>query len=546
MPDIRASPCLIEDNGMKSVVRLVIELFAFTAYLAGVSLGQVTTAQYGNARTGAVTTETALTPSNVRSSTFGKIATFQVDGDVYAQPLYLPRLDLPRLGTRAVLFVATEHGSVYAFDAASRGGAPLWKASFVDPSIDITPLSIREVSCPFIKPEIGITPTPAIDPVAGTIYVLMRTKEPTPNGDHRFVQRLHALNIRTGAEKLPPVEIRASVRGSGDGSRNGVIAFEPLRENPRAALLLDHGVVYLSWASSCDVGPYHGWVMAYDAKTLKQLAVFNATPGGSEAGIWQGDAGLAADSAGNVYAVTGNGTFDEGPAPNYGNTVLKLGLTSSGFVVRDYFTPFNQVALSNADLDLGSGGPLLLPDESGPHRHMVFVTGKAGVSYLIDRDKMGHYRTDNDSHAIQTLHTSESGFGSSAYWNHTLYVWGSNDVLKAYRVTGGRIASPPTLGPTRSVDPGATPVVSSNGDRNGIVWAIETRTWRGADKPAVLHAYDASDVTRELFNSEMNASRDRAGTALRFAMPTVAGGRVFVGAKREVDVYGLLAASSGR
>jgi hypothetical protein len=382
-----------------------------------------------------------------------------------------------------------------------------------------------------------------IDPAAGTMYVLMRTRETTPSGDHRFVQRLHALNIRTGAEKVPPAEIRASVKGGGDGSRNGVVAFEPLRENPRAALLLDRGVVYLSWASSCDVGPYHGWVMAYDAKTLKQLAVFNATADGSEAGIWQGDAGLAADSAGNVYAVTGNGSFDEGPAPNYGNTVLKLGLTSSGFVVRDYFTPSDQAALSNADLDLGSGGPLLLADESGPHRHLVFVTGKAGVSYLLDRDKMGHNRTDNDSQAVQTLRTSESGFGSSSYWNHTLYVWGSNDVLKAYRITGGRIASPPTLGPTRSADPGATPVVSSNGDRNGIVWAIQTRTWRGADKPAVLHAYDATDVRRELYNSEMNASRDRAGTALRFAMPTVAGGRVFVGAKGEVNVYGLLAAA---
>jgi hypothetical protein len=211
--------------------------------------------------------------------------------------------------------------------------------------------------------------------------------------------------------------------------------------------------------------------------------------------------------------------------------------------VRDYFTPSDQAALSKADLDFGSGGPLLVPDESGPNKHMVFVTGKAGVSYLIDRDRMGHYRPGNDSHAIQTLHTSESGFGSSAYWNHTLFVWGSNDVLKSYHLTAGRITSPPRLGPTRSVDPGAMPVVSSNGDRNGIVWAIQTRTWRGANKPAVLHAYSAADIRRELYNSEMNPSRDRAGTALRFTMPTVANGRVFVGAKSEVDVYGLLAAS---
>jgi hypothetical protein len=509
--------------------------------------GQVTTAQYDNARTGAITTETTLTPANVGSSTFGKIATFQVDGDVYAQPLFVPRLDLPNRGTHDVLFVATEHGTVYAFDAMGRGGSPLWKASFIDPSVDISPLSFRDVNCPFIKPEVGITPTPVIDIASGTLYVLMRTKEPTTTGDHRYVQRLHALNIRTGAEKVPPVEIRAAVKGSGVGSRNGIVEFEPLRENPRAALLLTHGVVYLSWASSCDVGPYHGWVIAYDAKTLKQLGVFNATPNGTEAGIWQGDAGLAADSAGNVYAVTGNGSFeDTGALPGYGNTLLKLLLTPSGLLVLDYFTPSNQAELSNVDLDLGSSGPVLLGDEAGPQRHLVFITGKAGVSYLVDRDKMGHYRSGSDPHAVQTMKTSESGFGASAYWNHMLYVWGSSDVLKAYRITRGRLASPPTVGPTKSADPGVTPVVSSNGDRNGIVWAIETRTWRGADKPAALHAYDARDVRRELYNSEMKASRDRAGTALRFAMPTVVAGRVFVGAKKEVDVYGLLDASSHR
>jgi hypothetical protein len=509
--------------------------------------GQVTTAQYDNARTGAITTEATLTPANVGASSFGRIATFQVDADVYAQPLFVPGLNMARRGTHDVLFVATEHGTVYAFDAMSRGGSPLWKTSFIDPSVDISPLSSRDVNCPFIKPEVGITPTPVIDIASGTLYVLMRTKEPTTTGDHRYVQRLHALNIRTGAERVPPVEIRAAVKGSGVGSRNDIVGFEPLRENPRAALLLTHGVVYLSWASSCDVGPYHGWVMAYDARTLKQFAVFNATPNGSEAGIWQGDAGLAADTAGNVYAVTGNGSFeDTGALPGYGNTLLKLLLTPSGLLVLDYFTPSNQAELSSVDLDLGSSGPVLLGDESGPHKHLVLITGKAGVSYVVDRDKMGHYRPGSDPHAVQTMKTSESGFGASAYWNHTLYVWGSNDVLKAYGIKGGRLVSPPTLGPTKSADPGATPVVSSNAGRNGIVWAIETRTWRGADKPAVLRAYDARDVRRELYNSEINAARDRAGTALRFAIPTVVAGRVFVGGKKEVDVYGLLDAADHR
>ncbi len=471
---------------------------------AQTAAAQVTTAQYGNARTGAATNETTLTPQNVRSATFGKIGTFEVDGDVYAQPLYVPRLEIANRGTHDVLFVATEHGSVYAFDATNSRLPPLWEISFIDPALDITPVPFRDASCPFIRPEIGITPTPVIDLESGIMYVLMRTKEPTARGDHRYVQRLHAINIHTGTDRLPPVEIRASVRGTGAGSKMGVIEFEPLRENPRAALLLNRGVVYLSWAS--------------------------------------GDAGLAADSAGNVFAVTGNGTFSEtGPSFDYGNTVLKLSLTPSGLIVRDYFTPSNEKQLSIADLDLGSSGPLLIDEQRGPHRHMLLVTGKAGVSYLIDRDKMGHYQPGDDPHVITTVRTSESGFGAPAYWNHNLYIWGSNDVLKSYRVNAGGLSTP-VLSSAKSADPGAPAVVSANGDTNGVVWAIETRTWRGADKPAVLHAFDASDVRKEIYNSEMIPGRDRAGIALRFAMPTVAAGRVYVGVKSAVDMYGLIGA----
>ena len=512
-----------------------------TAVLFGcpsVASTQVTTAQYGNSRSGAATGETTLNPRNVSVGSFGKVGRFTVDGDVYAQPLYLPALDLAG-GRTDVLFVATEHGSVYAFRASDPGSPPIWKTSFIDPSLDITTVSFRDARCPFIRPEIGITSTPVIDAAAGIIYVLMRSREPTSSGDHRFVQRLHALNIRTGRDKVPPIEIRAAVRGAGGDAKNGMVAFDPLRENPRAALLLTHGVVYLAWASTCDVNPYHGWVMAYDAKTLRQVGVFNATPSGSDAGIWQGDAGLAADSAGNVYAVTGNGTFSEGAsAANYGNTVLKLALTPAGFTVRDYFTPYNQLELSSEDQDLGSSGPVLI-DDRGPHPHTLFVTGKEGVSYLIDRDRMGRFHAGDDAHALQTVKSSTGGFGAVAYWNHTVYVWGSNDVIKSYRVTTGHLSNP-VEGTARSADPGATPTVSANGDRDGIVWAVETRTWRGNDKPSILHAFDAADVRKELYNSEINASRDRAGTTLRFAIPTVAAGRVYVGVKDAVDVYGVL------
>jgi hypothetical protein len=280
--------------------------------------------------------------------------------------------------------------------------------------------------------------------------------------------------------------------------------------------------------------------MAYDAATLRQLGVFNASPNGADAGIWQAGAGLAADSAGDVYAVTGNGSFDEtGPVRDYGTSVLRLSLGPQGLAVRDYFTPSDQAELSGADQDLGSSGPLLLPDAPGTHPHLLFVTGKAGLSYLIDRDAMGHYRSGASPHAVQTLATSDGGFGASAWWNGTLYVWGSNGTLQAFRLDRGRLVTPPIQGPTTTADPGAVPVISESGDGSGIVWAVVTRTWRGSDRPAVLHAYAAADVRRELYNSEMRPERDRGGIALRFAIPTVQRGRVFVGAAREVDVYGL-------
>jgi hypothetical protein len=500
----------------------------------------VTTSQYGNARLGATTVESLLTPANVRPEQFGRIASLPVDGPVYAQPLYLPRVEGPGGTAAAVLFVATEHASVYAFDASGTATSPFWRRSFIDASAGITPVPARDSNCPFIAPEIGITSTPVIDAETGTIYVLVRTRETTAGGT-RYVQRLHSLDVRDGSERLPAVEISARAAGSGDGSRGGVIDFDPLRENPRAALLLSKGIVYAAWGSSCDVGPYHGWVIAYDGRSLKQLGALIVTPNGSAAGIWQGDAGLAADSAGNVFAVTGNGTFNEsGTPPDYGNSVLKLGLGKNGLEVRDFFTPSDQAAMSSEDADLGSSGPILLPDEPGPHPHLLFVAGKNGRAFLVDRDRMGRFHSGQDPHAVQALPTSEGGFGASAFWGHTLYLWGSDAALIAYPVRDGRITGPPVVAPAKSTDPGATPVVSAHGDRDGIVWAIQTRTWRGAEQAAILHAFDAADVRRELFHSEMNSARDRAGAAVRFAIPTVAGGRVYVGGRDRVDVYGLL------
>lgn len=522
-----------------TVRRTLAIAIASTGLCTAALLAQVTTAQYDNARTGWTPRETLLRPDNVNPSTFGKVATFAVDGDVYAQPLYLPHVVLPGSGVHDLLIVATEHNSVYAFDAATHAVAPLWHVS-LNHVPDAMPVENRDVHCPFIRPEIGITPTPVIDTTTGTIFVLARTKRRSAAG-WQFEQRLHALDVRTGADRRPAVRIEATVAGTGKGSEGGRLAFDPLRENPRAALLLANGSIYLSWASSCDVGPYHGWVMAYDAARLTQQAVFNASPDGGEAGIWQADAGLAADGAGRVYAVTGNGTFDTLPSGrrNYGNTVLQLEPEESALAVHDFFTPSTQAALNSVDADVGSGGPTLLPDQPGPHPHLLVVTGKDGVTWLIDRDAMGGYGARDRAHAPQSLKTSEGGFGAAAYWERTVYIWGSFDVLKAFAIRDGRLEQRDAAS-THVTDPGATPIVSSDGTRAGILWAVETRAWRGADRVAVLHAYDATDVQHELYNSNMRAARDRAGLATRFAIPTVAAGFVYVGTKRQVDVYGLI------
>jgi hypothetical protein len=490
----------------------------------------VSTSQYDAARTGANLAEKTLTPQNVNARQFGKLLSFPVDGDVYAQPLYLPAVNVPGKGVHDVVFVATEHDSVYAFDSRGQPREPLWHVSFGNSGA--APVPAREVDCPFISPEVGITSTPVIDTNTGTLYVLARTKEPDGFFSSRYLQKLHALAVTTGAEKFGgPSVIAASVAGS-----KGPVAFDPLRENPRAALLLANGRVYLSWASSCDVEPYHGWVMAYDARTLKQAAVFNTSPDDRESGIWMSDTGPAADQDGNVFVVTGNGLFSAAfGGRDYGDTVLKLRLDGPRFELADYFTPFNQGELNANDDDLGSGGPVLLPDQPGPHRRLLLAGGKGGSLYVIDRDRMGKYRTGSDLHAVDVVRLHTSLFGAPAYWNGRVYVVGASDAVRSFGLDNGHlIAAARSTGPAYP-DGGATPAISADGANNAIVWVIETKGWRGDRKPAVLHAYDALDL-RELYNS----ARENAAVALRFTIPTVAAGRVFVGATHELAVYGLI------
>jgi hypothetical protein len=502
----------------------------------------VSTAQYDNARTGANLHETVLAPSNVNVREFGKLFAYPVDGDVYAQPLYLPDVNIPGTGVRNLLLIATEGDTVYAFDANAETKEPLWKTSFANSARGVTPVPARAVGCPFITPEVGITSTPVIDEKTGTLYVLARTDERDREGTARVWQKLHALDVRTGLERAgSPVTIGGSFPGEKwfFGLFQSTVTFGPLRENPRSALTLLNGQVYLTWASSCDVGPYYGWVMSYDARTLKQTGIFNTAPEGHESGIWQSDTGPAADEHGNVYLLTGNGVFDVGAAGgrDYGDSVLKLSLGRDGLKVRDYFTPSNQEQRNRQDGDLGSGGPMLLPVQPGSGRRLMVAAGKGDSIYLIDRDHMGKYNLAQDR-IVQTLHECGTGsFGAPAYWNGLVFYLCRVDVMKDFVLRDAlprrwRIADRHTL----FSGPGATPAISANGATDGIVWAVE------CDAPgvAVLHAYDASDVSKELFTSRENAERDPAGTGVRFTIPTIADGRVYIGTKGEVDVYGLL------
>jgi hypothetical protein len=540
-------------------MKLHVLLFPFLGCLALVAAAQrrpassppvlpvIAAAQYDNARTGANLLETILTPQNVNAAQFGHIASFIIEGDVYAQPLYIPYIEIPGKGTHNVLFVATERDNVYAFDADASSTDPLWQVSFLDAAKNITTLSSRDVQCPFIQPEIGITSTPVIDLPSKTIYLLARTKE-TRNGNAIFRQKLHALDLATGAEKLGgPVTIQASYQGEKSLFSKGLIEFDPLRENQRAALLLAKGNVFIAWASSCDVGPYYGWVMSYDVRTLKQTGVLNLSPTGKESGIWQADAGPAADAAGNVYLITGNGKFTAASGGrDYGDSVVKIALTPNGLAVRDYFTPADQEHLNDTDGDFGSGGPILLPDQPEPHPHLLLAAGKASKIYELDRDNLGHFHPSVDSNAVQVVPAGAQSFGAPAYWNGHVFYFLMNDYLRDYALQNGRLSAQAVARSSTNINDPGTPAISANGNKNGIVWILSTKVWDGPDRPAVLFAYDAANVSHELYNTTQNPNRDRAGRALRFTIPTVANGRVYVPTKRTIEVYGLLGAKKGK
>jgi hypothetical protein len=499
-------------------------------------------------RTGQNTTETTLSPANVTTANFGKLFTLSVDGQTIAQPLYMSSVNIGGASHR-VVFVATEHDSVYAFDADT--GAKLWKASMLDAAHGAASGAVPEPQsdngCGDITAlggaaaEYGITSTPVIDPSTGTLYLVAKTYEGTYP-----VQRLHALDITTGNEKFSgPVTISASVAGTGSGSSNGTLNFDPRWENQRSGLLLVNGNVYAGFGSHCDSSSWHGWILGYNATTLAQTAKFVTTPNGSSSGVWMGGGGLAADiqnGAARLFPVTGNGSYDA-KTPygtnnmDYGDDILRLSVSSTGaLTVADAFTPYNQSTLSNEDADVGSGGALLLPDQPGNNSHLLAQLGKSGSLYLVNRENLGGY-SGSTNNIVQQVSVSGGLWGLPAYWNGNLYVWPAGGKLSRYPLTNGTLSAQPSETSPQQASGwyGSTPAISSNGTQSGIVWAVD---W--SQSPQVLYAFDATNVSNLLWSSAQNTTRDSAGSQQKFAVPTVADGNVFVGAVDQVMVYGML------
>jgi hypothetical protein len=495
-----------------------------------------------NARDGQNTNEIVLTTGNVNYKQFGLVFSQPVDGLVYAQPLYVPAVSIPNQGTHNVVYIVTEHDSIFAFDADSAGSGPLWQTSLINPAAGVTTVPSTNVElapCQSVGPEIGITGTPVIDPNNNTMYLLARTLE---NSGTTYVQRLHALDITTGAEQPgSPVAISVQVPGNGEDSTNGEVAFDPFLENSRVSLLLVNGVVYMGWASLCDRQPYHGWVLGYDENNLEPVEIFNTSPNFAASGVWQGGGGIAADANGDLYLNSANGRFDiPAGGVEWGDTVLKLNPTS-GLSVADYFTPFNQYTDDAEDLDLGSGGPLLLPDQPGAITHEVISVGKDGTIYLVNRDNMGHFNPISNSQDVQTqLNVLGEITSTPSYFNNQVYFWAAGDYLKQFTLQQGLLSEGPvSTGTLKSGYPGAVMGASANGTANGIIWALETDKHANLG-PAILRAYDAANVTRELYDSTQAGPRDKAGVAVRFSAPTVANGKVYIGTATEMNVYGPL------
>jgi hypothetical protein len=547
---LRSSHKLIRPRSHRATYRPTLEL------LENRQLLSTNVLSYHNnlSRTGANLTETTLTPANVSDpGSFGKLFDYPVDGQVYAQPLYMANVTLPDGSVHNIVFVATEHDSVYAFDANDSTAGPdgngiLWQVSFISPDNNTTTVTSGDVNCGVIAPEIGITATPVIDASTGIMYVEDTFKDITDPNNPVYHQQLHALDITTGNDVIPPVEIQAADLGTGDGGN--IVRFDPLAQLERDGLVLTNGILYTTWTSHCDHHS-HGWVIAYDSQTLQQVLVFNTSPNANLATIWAG--APAVDANGNLIFVTGNGGTEGGEFnPNLGDypeTVVKLSTITGQGTVADYFTPFNWDALDKADKDFGSGQVMLLPDQAGPNQHLLVVAGKEGKIYLINRDNMGKFHDGYDDvvqeipgaiHALGAYDTP-TYFDAGASNQRWIYYAGWGDSLRAFQLYDTGTLSTSSTSNSANIfgsSHGATPSLSANGTKNGIVWAIDPNP-----AGAVLYAYDALNVGSELYNSN-RSNQDMLAGGVKFTVPTIADGEVFVGTTDTLSVFGLLGPSS--
>jgi hypothetical protein len=498
----------------------------------------VTTYHNDTGRTGQNTTETILTQANVNSTMFGLLRKLAVDGRVDAEPLYLSQLSVGGV-THNVVFIMTEHDSAYAFDADT--GAQLWKVSLAGSG----ETSSDDHGCSQVTPEIGVTSTPVIDRAAGAhgiLYAVAMSKNSST-----FFQRLHALDITTGAElEGGPVTIQATYPGTGANSSGGQVVFDPKQYKERAALLLLNGVIYTSWASHCDFNPYTAWIIGYNQTTLAPTSILNLTPNGSEGSIWQSGGGLAADPQGNIYALIANGTFettlDANGFPNkqdYGNGFVKISTSGGNLKVADYFNMSNTVNESGSDADLGSGGALVLPDltyGTASTLNLAVGAGKDGNIYVVNRNNMGKWNANSNNVYQELPGAVPNGvWGVPAYFNTTVYYCDVNATLKSFSIANGKLSTTPVQTGASFTYPGVLPSVSANGTSNGIVWAIENTG------TAVLHAFAANDLAQELYNSNQASNgRDHFGSGNKFITPMIADGKVFAATTNSVAVFGLL------
>lgn len=505
------------------------------------------------ARTGLNDNETQLTPANVNRNSFGKILSYPVVGQQYAEPLYVPNLAIPGKGTHDVVLVVTEHNDVYAFDADSNAGPDggvLWHVNLGPPATTPSPyIGGRYGPWTLVTPYIGIEGTPVIDPSTNTMYLDSFTNTASGVYEHH----IYAIDITTGQNKVPPVLVQENYPGNGAGSTDGVtVPFIANRQQQRPALTLLNGIVYVAYGSFDDTDPHHGWILGFDASTLQLARAFNTTPNllippvvysdgkqyPGEGPIWQSGAGLSSDGT-NLYAMTGNGDFDTNlnaqgfpTAQAYADSFIKVSTASSTLTLTDYFTPYNQLALTNADNDIGSAGPMVLPDSVGSaaHPHLLVGVGKQGIIWVLDRDNMGKFTPTAPDHVLQEVQLGSGAWSNPAYFNGRIYFHGVNGVLKAYSISNGVLSSAAVAqaGTTYGY-PGATPSISSNGTSDGIIWDLQNT--------GVLHAYDATTLA-ELYNSNQTPG-DQLGSYVKFTTPTIADGKVFVGTANSLVIFGL-------